>query len=198
MSDRRREVLEFWFGELDERGVAPAERIKRWWMKSDEFDREIEERFGELRREVIAGEHDDWLDNDEGLVAYIVVLDQFSRNLGRGTPVMFEADHLALAATHKALDAGVHREVGVDYAVLVLMPLMHSENLEDQNRCIALFQALAAKYPDIERLAGNVNYAIAHRDIIERFGRFPHRNEILGRETTPEEREFLKQPGSSF
>ncbi len=191
-------VLEFWFGPLDERGVAGDEAIARWWKKSDAFDAEIEAKFGALRRAVMGGAHDAWLESAEGLVAYIVVLDQFSRNLGRGTAVMYEADELALAATHRVLDAGLHYRLGVDHAATVYMPLMHSEALEDQDLCVGLFQQLAKHYPDIARLPNNVSYAIKHRDIVARFGRFPHRNEILGRESTPEELEFLKEPGSSF
>ena len=192
------EVLEFWFGDLDERGIARDATVKRWFVKDAEFDREIEERFGALRKEVMNGEHDDWLDTADGLVAYIVVLDQFSRNLGRGTPVMYEADAQALSTTHAALDRGLHHEVGLDHAVAILMPLMHSEELDDQELCVALFQELASRYPDVERIGNSLDYAIKHRDFVARWGRFPHRNAILDRESTPEELKFLKQPGSSF
>lgn len=192
------DILDFWFGELDHRGCASDEKVRRWWTKSDDFDRELEDRFGKLRREMLAGAHEDWLEDPDSLIAYIVVLDQFSRNIGRGTPVMYEADQRALAATKRALDAGLHRMMATSFRVALYMPLMHSESLADQDMCIGLFQELAAQRRDVDRLGQNVEFAIKHRDIVQRFGRFPHRNEILGRESTPEELEFLQQPGSSF
>lgn len=195
---QQQDVLDFWFGDLDESGVADEAAVKRWFQKSDEFDELLRSKFGELRREVMRGEHDDWLETPSGRIAYIVALDQFSRNLGRGTPAMYEADDLALAATHTALDQGLHRELGVDFRIALYMPLMHAENVPDQERCVVLFAELAAQNPDLERIAGSVKYAKAHRDIVARFGRFPHRNEILGRPSTTEELEFLEQPGSSF
>lgn len=190
-------VIEFWFGDVDERGVAPDSAIQQWWTKSDDFDRELEARFEELRVAVRDGEHDDWLDDPRAIVAYIVVLDQFSRNIGRDTPVMYEADEQALAAAKVALD-NFYDELGVDFKVAVLMPLMHSEQLDDQELCVEMFAELAEQYPDIERLESNYDYAVKHRDIVADWGRFPHRNEILGRPSTPEEIEFLKMPGSAF
>jgi uncharacterized protein (DUF924 family) len=172
------DVLAFWFTD-------PT----RWWKKDPAFDAEIRERFLALHEALDRGEHEDWLETPRGALAYVVVLDQFSRNMFRGTARSFASDARARAAARRAIERADDRAFSDDEKSFLYMPLMHSEDLADQDRCHALF---AASRPDKAR------FAEQHRDIIRRFGRFPHRNALLGRTSTPEEAEFLAQPGSSF
>lgn len=194
------EVLRFWFGELDEMGRADEAHATRWWKKDEAFDREIEERFGALHGAILRGEHEDWLATPRGRLAYVIVLDQFSRNMFRGSPRMFAADERALAVAEEGIARGDDRELAFAERQFLYMPLEHSEDLATQERCVELFRSWHDELPEElqKALAEALDYAVAHRDIIARFGRFPHRNAILGRESTPEEIEFLKQPGSSF
>lgn len=193
-------VLTFWFGELDEHGLCTPETVKRWWQKDPEFDRGLCARFLEEHATVMRGERDAWLGEPRGRLAYIVVLDQFSRNMFRATPRMFEGDERAVEAVLEGLTLGSDRKLGLHERVFFYMPLMHAERLDLQDRAVEIFATLAAAAPPSARaiLEGNVKYAHAHRDIVARFGRFPHRNVILGRESSAEEEDFLKQPGSSF
>jgi uncharacterized protein (DUF924 family) len=187
MSDED-EILDFWFGELDEHGCASPTQRKRWWTKSDAFDETIRAKFLSDYDSIVSGERERWRSTPRGALAYIIVLDQFSRNMFRDTPAMFAADPLAREACYEGLDAGFEVELGFDERVFFYLPLEHSEDIQDQQRCHEL-KADARYY---------LEYAERHRVIIERFGRYPHRNEILGRVSTDEEIEFLKQPGSSF
>jgi uncharacterized protein (DUF924 family) len=177
------DVLRFWFGEGAERGKAH----KRWFEKNSTFDAEIRARFLPLY-ESLAG-NDDWLSRPDDCLARIVVLDQFPRNMFRGTPRAFAADPAALAAAKHAVAKGYDREFLTVEKQFVYLPFEHSESLADQERACELMRPLGDDLYD---------WAVRHQRIIERFGRFPHRNEILGRKSTPEEIEFLKQPGSGF
>jgi uncharacterized protein (DUF924 family) len=193
-------VLHFWFGDLDAGGCADAVHSARWWKKDEAFDAEIGRRFGALHAAIAAGEREAWRNSDRGGLAYVIALDQFSRNMFRGTPRTFACDGQALAAALAAIDHGVDRRLAVDERLFLYMPLVHSENLTVQERCIALFTTWRDQAPaeGARRAAGTLDFAQRHRDIVARFGRFPHRNAALGRASTPEEVEFLKQPGSSF
>jgi uncharacterized protein (DUF924 family) len=173
------DVLAFWFAD-------PA----RWWRKDPAFDAEIRTRFLGLHQAITRGEHEDWRATPRGALAYVVVLDQFSRNMFRDSAGMFASDAQAAATARVAVDRGDDRSFTDAERMFLYMPLMHSENLADQDRCVALFQALGR--------SSELRYAEQHRDIIRRFGRFPHRNQLLGRASTPEEREFLLQSESSF
>ena len=177
------DVLNFWFGEGAERG----KRHKRWFEKDPAFDAEVAERFRSLY-DRLSSNHD-WLDPAPECLARIVVLDQFPRNMFRGTARAFEADPLALEAARHALIRGYDRSLLPVERTFVYLPFEHSESLPDQERACELMQPLGDEQYD---------YALRHKAIIERFGRFPHRNAILGRESTAEEIEFLKQPGSGF
>ncbi len=189
-------VVAFWFGNVD--GDAPPPEVqKRWWTKSDVFDQEIRQRFGDLHAALMAGAHHDWMDTPRGCVARVLVLDQFSRNIFRHQPGAFGADHLAVATTDLILERGVLTALGLHEQLFALMPLMHAESRERQVQSLRQFEALAARAPD-ESFVDNVDYAHRHKAIIDRFGRYPHRNAILGRPSTPEELEFLQQPGSGF
>jgi uncharacterized protein (DUF924 family) len=182
------DVLGFWFGS----GADHGKSHKRWFEKNAAFDAQITRHFLGLY-ERLAGERE-WLDAPKDCLARIIVLDQFPRQMFRGNPRAFAADALALEAARIAVDRGYDRALLPVEKLFVYLPFEHSESLADQLRACELTEPLAAfaETNDVYR------YAIAHRDIIRRFGRFPHRNAILGRVSTPEEIEFLKQPGSSF
>jgi uncharacterized protein (DUF924 family) len=183
-------VLEFWFGS----GADYGKRHKRWFEKNAAFDDEIRRRFATLVEELLAGEHLDWLNEPRACLARIVALDQFPRQIHRGTRLAFAADPLALAAARHAVaeryDAGM---LPVE-RLFAYLPFEHSESLADQDLACALMEPLA-QFPETDDA---LRYAEAHRAIVARFGRFPHRNALLGRKSTAEEIEFLKQPGSSF
>jgi uncharacterized protein (DUF924 family) len=177
------EVLRFWFGEGAERGKAH----KRWFEKNSTFDAEVRNRFLPLYEEL--ARRNDWLSPPNYCLARIVVLDQFPRNMFRGTARAFAADPLALAAAKHAVAKDYDRDLLPVEKQFVYLPFEHSESLADQERACELMKPLGEDLYD---------WALRHQRIIERFGRFPHRNDILGRASTPEEIEFLKQPGSGF
>lgn len=175
------EVLNFWF----------SERVKPlWFKKNDEFDREIKQRFINIYQVAQAGALASWRDRSDDLLALILILDQFPRNMFRNTAQAFATDAQALDLTKYALSKNYAQDLTAEQQAFLYMPLMHSENKLDQALSVELFQALGKE--------DNLKFAIKHQEIINRFGRFPHRNEILGRESTTDEREFLNQPGSSF
>jgi uncharacterized protein (DUF924 family) len=184
------EVLLFWFGAREVRG----RRDKRWFGKDEAFDRECRARFLVLHERAAAGELSAWKNRAAECLALILLLDQVPRNMFRGTRRAFATDSLALEAARHALAQGFHREMLPVERLFLYLPFEHSERLADQIAACELSQPLEA-FAETEDA---YRYAFAHRRIIERFGRFPHRNAILGRDSTPEEVEFLKQPGSSF
>ena len=189
MTDQRPEdILAFWFGQ----GADCGKRDKRWFEKDAAFDAAIRSRFLSLYERLACA--DQWLDPAPRCLARILVLDQFPRNMFRGTPRAFATDALALNAARHAVEARYDAALMPIERLFVYLPFEHSEALADQERACALCAPLDA-YPETNDA---LRYAIAHRDIIRRFGRFPHRNAILGRESTSEEIEFLKQPGSGF
>lgn len=189
-----RTVLDFWFGTGAGTDGGRGTSRRQWFQKSAVFDDEIRARFLPLYERAAAGELAGWHGDAQDCLALIVVLDQFPRNMFRGSDRAFAADHLARAATAHALAQGFDREMLPVERMFVYLPLEHSESLPDQERCLALMKQLAP-YPE----TGDLHvWAEKHRVIIARFGRFPHRNAALGRESTPEEIEFLQQPGSGF
>jgi uncharacterized protein (DUF924 family) len=178
-----REVLEFWFGTGAERGKVH----KRWFEKNAEFDAEIRCRFLGLWEQAERGVLETWTSQRDAWLAYVVLCDQFPRNMFRGSPRSFATDARALAAARYAVDAAWDRELPEVERGFAWLPFEHSESLTDQEKALELFTG----HPNHE-------WAVKHWEIIRRFGRFPHRNAILGRASTAEETEFLKQPGSSF
>jgi uncharacterized protein (DUF924 family) len=182
------EVLRFWFGEGAEHGKAH----KRWFVKDAAFDAEVGRRFSGLHEQLIHTQ--EWLDGAHTCLARVIVLDQFPRHIHRGSARAFSSDALALEAAKHLVDRGWDRTLLPVERMFAYLPFEHSESLEDQERACELCRPLQA-FPET---ADTHRYALAHRDIIRRFGRFPHRNAALGRPSTPEETEFLKQPGSSF
>lgn len=185
-------VLDFWFGPPDSPEF--GQQRSQWFRKAPDFDREIRDRFEPLYRRGAAGELDDWQTAPESCLALLLLLDQFPRNLYRGRPQAFATDDRARAAADRALSAGFDRRLLPVQRWFVYLPFEHSENWADQARSLELFATLK----DDPASASAIDYARRHAEVIARFGRFPHRNAILGRESTPEEREFLQQPGSSF
>lgn len=175
------DILNFWFEELK-----PAQ----WWKKDTMFDAMIAERFGDLHRQAVRCELYKWRLTAEGRLAEIIVLDQFSRNMFRDSARAFSADPLALALAQEAVAAGADAWLTPVQRSFLYMPYMHSESLSIHEQALALYTR--------NGLEDNLKFEIKHKGIIERFGRYPHRNNILGRHSTSEELTFLGQPGSSF
>jgi len=174
-------VLRFWFDEIE-----PAQ----WWSKNTVLDGAVRERFGRLHEQAARCELFAWRATAVGRLAEVIVLDQFSRNIFRGEPSAFAQDALALALAQEAVAIGADRELPTARRTFFYMPFMHSESLAIHDAALPLFRSL-----DVER---TLDFARRHRAIIERFGRYPHRNAILGRPSTDDEVEFLKGPDSSF
>ena len=174
-------VISFWFEEL---------KPEDWYTKNDALDRDIAERFGAMHLALAGSIPQQWWSSAEAVLALIIVFDQFPRNIYRGTPLAFATDCLALKEARSAIDAGLDQLVDAKRRIFFYMPFEHSEVLADQDQAVELISRL-----DDEEYT---RYAHAHRDVIVRFGRFPHRNAILGRENTAEETAYLAQPGSGF
>ena len=181
-------ILAFWFGAMPH-----AERAA-WFRKDPAFDRTIRERFGDTLARGLAGAFGEWCLTAHGALARVVLLDQLTRNAYRDTPDAFAGDTRALATARDAIERGLDRALDGYERWFLYMPFQHSEDVLVQRRSVALFAALAGD----AGLDGPLRYAKRHAEIIERFGRFPHRNAILGRASTPAEAAFLREPGSSF
>ncbi len=173
-------VIDFWFKEIDS---------KLWWTKDNTFDHQLCERFGKIHSAAVKCELYGWRKFNPGRLAEVIVLDQFSRNLFRRSPLSFAADPLALALAQEAIRIGADKELPDNQRSFLYIPFMHSESAVIHDVATQLFSQLEGDM---------IEYQLRHKTIIDRFGRYPHRNEILGRDSTEEELEFLKQPGSSF
>jgi uncharacterized protein (DUF924 family) len=184
------EVLRFWFGEGSDYGKVH----KRWFEKNPAFDALVAERYQRLHQEMLEGKYREWLNDPHDCLARIIVLDQFPRHIYRGGAESFSSDALALAAAKHLVASGWDKTLLPVERMFAYLPYQHAESLEDQASALRLYEALK-RFPET---ADTERYAVAHHDIIRRFGRFPHRNAALGRRSTPEEIEFLKTPGSSF
>ena len=193
-------IHEFWFGAHSEDAVVVQQRSSLWWSKNAVEDRKMEDRFGKCVEAAARHERDEWAEWPIGLLALILLTDQFPRNIYRGTPKAFAFDTLAQNWCLQGLARGMDQDLRRIERVFFYLPLEHSESLAHQEQCVALLDNLVKGTPPDQRALyeGYLDFAIRHRDIIARFGRFPHRNEILGRTSTSEERAFLSQPGSSF
>ena len=189
---RAGEILAFWFGRPDEPGY--LERREAWFKKDDAFDERIRAGFMADYERAAAGEYDMLTPAPLGALAVVILLDQFPRNMFRGTPRMYATDARALEIARAAIDQGLDARLSVVERTFFYLPFEHSEDIADQRRCAELAEAIE-DHPDKEML---VEWSRRHLVIIERFGRFPHRNAILGRSSTPEELAFLDEPGSSF
>jgi len=175
------QVLKFWFDDLSP---------QQWFMQSDQVDTTIRNKFLDTHNKAAAGELDNWRKDARGSLAEIIILDQFSRNLYRITPQAFAQDGMALVLAQEAIGKGFEDDLSKEQVQFLYLPFMHSESLVIHERAVELYTALGQEM--------NLEFEMKHKAIIERFGRYPHRNAILGRESTPEEIEFLKGPDSSF
>lgn len=193
-------ILQFWFGDSADDAVVAAQQSGLWWSKNARTDTQIRERFEPLVTAAAAGELDGWCATARGWLALIILLDQFPRNIYRDTPAAFALDASAQKLCIEGLAAGIDQQLRPIQRVFFYLPLEHAEDREYQARSVALFKHLATRRPPEQAALFTrfVGYAERHQVIVERFGRFPHRNVILGRSSTPEEIEFLRQPGSSF
>lgn len=188
-----RAVLDFWFLPPDQPGH--GQQRPEWFRKNETFDAEIRERFAAAVDAALNSIPGD--ETDQGQLARILLLDQFTRNIFRGTPRAFAGDAQALKIAERLVAAGRDKNLSPWQRWFAYMPFEHSESLLDQERSVALFAGLRREMQN-EAFNSAYDYAVRHREVIARFGRFPHRNAILGRVSTAEETEFLKQPGSSF
>jgi uncharacterized protein (DUF924 family) len=174
-------VLAFWFEEL---------KPRQWWVKDPTLDEEIGHRFRHIHEQATRSELRPWRQDAAGRLAEIIVLDQFSRNIYRGTPGAFAADPLALTLAQEVVAHGLDSKLDAQQRAFAYMPYMHSESTAIHRQAVKLFDSLGQ--------ASSLEYELRHKAIIDRFGRYPHRNAILGRESTDAERAFLLEPGSSF
>lgn len=187
------EVLDFWF--LPPGADGHGQPRMAWFRKDAAFDGEIRQRFLSAVEAALAGQLDDWATTPQGSLALLILLDQFPRNLFRGSARCFAGDAQALALAGRVIEQRWDLAMNAVERAFVYLPYEHSEALADQERSLALFTSLAASHA---LAAGYLDYARRHHEVIARFGRFPHRNAALGRTSTPEEIEYLAQPGSGF
>ncbi|OED40193.1 hypothetical protein ACH42_17610 [Endozoicomonas sp. (ex Bugula neritina AB1)] len=196
VSEGWQSVLDFWFqGEL-----LSDEQIHRWWKKDEKVDAWIKQQYSGLIDDIYDHLHQSWGQTAQGRLAAIICLDQFTRNAYRGDGKSFQYDDRAKQLADEGLSQGHDKQLSLIERSFFIMPLMHDEDLASQKRCIAFFEALVADSEGaLEKyFSGSLAFARKHSEIIERFGRYPHRNNFLGRESTQDELIFLEQPGSSF
>jgi uncharacterized protein (DUF924 family) len=194
-----REVLDFWFGPPIA-GPPSAERLRFWFAGEAQSDQLIRERFAVAVEQARAGHFQDWTSTPLGALALILLLDQFPRNIYRHSPLAYAADAQALRVCCDLMAKGHDRQLSLIERAFAYLPLEHAEDLHLQERSVEAFRGLLAEASAEWRQVTESfhDYAVRHRDVIARFGRFPHRNQVLGRLSTPEEEAFLKEPGSSF
>jgi uncharacterized protein (DUF924 family) len=184
-------ILDFWF---ERQGDAPLAHRRAWFEKNPAFDAEIRRRFAADVETALAGGHADWAGSAESALALVILLDQFPRNIFRGEAKAFAGDARARSIARQAVDRGFDIALPPLMRLFFYLPFEHSEALPDQDLAHLLFSALDRELPGLDL----AQWADKHRAIVARFGRFPHRNAALGRQSSPEEIEFLRQPGSSF
>ncbi|SBS30358.1 hypothetical protein MSP8887_01280 [Marinomonas spartinae] len=175
------EVLDFWFNEIDS---------ELWFQKDTDFDNKLITRFGKLHQQAVQGELSAWRHSPKGALAEIILLDQFSRNIYRDQPEAFAADPMALALAQVAIQNGFDQTLSLSERSFLYMPFMHSESAVIHEEAVKLFESLG--------IVNSLDFELKHKKIVDRFGRYPHRNAILGRKSSPEELAFLEEPNSSF
>ncbi len=200
-----RELLDFWFGGWTEDEPLPEDspHMKLWWRGDPATDQEIRDRFADAAAAARDGQYDAWQEDPEEVVALVLLLDQVPRNIFRGTPEAFATDAKAREVVKGALASGLDRAMPLVHRYFLYMPLMHSEDPADHDLAVRRFESLILAADDAGSKRTGVyesalDYEHRHKAIIDRFGRYPHRNKVLGRRSTPEEEAFLLQPGSSF
>lgn len=187
-AERIDDIHSFWFGEIANSKEYHDQRMNLWFSPNEDFDRQIKDQFTADYSNARAGEYDAWSGFSCGALALIILLDQFPRNMFRGDPKTWETDGLALNIAKSAIDSALDQELCAIERHFLYMPFMHSENIIDQRRSLELYKALSEEDPLLEKV---FPFAKEHFTTIERFGRFPYRNKVLGRETTAEEAEYL-------
>ncbi|MEJ2178334.1 MAG: DUF924 domain-containing protein [Gammaproteobacteria bacterium] len=193
-------ILTYWFGTCPSAREISEQKKSLWWGKDEQVDQEISQRFRPVIESVANSELDHWRESANGLLASIICTDQFPRNVFRGNAKSFAFDPVALVLAQQAVATHADLELTPIHRVFVYLPFEHSEDMAMQNQSLELFNKLhdEVQIEDKELFSGYVDFARRHLQIIKRFGRFPHRNEVLGRDSTQEELEFLAEPGSSF
>lgn len=200
MEQVKDELLKFWFGDNPDDAAVAKAQAELWWGHRAETDELLQARFGAAASAAAADVLDHWVGSPRGRLALILLLDQLPRAIHRATPAAFAQDAKARAVAEQGLESGADRLLRPIERLFFYLPFEHSEDLADQDRSVELYRELLTTVESAHRetFAAFVDYANRHRDVIKQFGRFPHRNLILGRESTPEEKEFLEQSGSSF
>ncbi|RYZ67303.1 MAG: DUF924 domain-containing protein [Proteobacteria bacterium] len=195
--EKQTQVLDFWFGEDP---LKEVDNMEKWFSKNASFDESIRAQFQDMVTQAAQGAFDDWGKTPRGALALVILLDQFPRNIFRNDPRSFANDEHARRIAEMALDRGFDQQLNTMERCFLYLPLEHSEDISAQDRSVALFKDLAASAlpEESKAIAEAFEYALRHRDIIQQFGRFPHRNEILGRDSTKAEAAFLKTPNSGF
>lgn len=183
MKDLQKEILDFWFVQT---------QPQQWFQVNETFDALITEKFEDAYNEAVSGQYDEWQNSADGALALIVLLDHMPRNMYRGTPKAFASDKKALIVSKFAVSKGLDQVHSAQKRRFIYLPFEHSENLNDQRRAVELFEKIKGDAPM------GYEYALRHMDVIDKYGRFPHRNEILGRDNTPEEDEYLSHEGAGF
>ncbi|MGN8275430.1 DUF924 family protein [Pseudomonas sp. SMN5] len=196
MAEPWQPLLDWWFGSAEAPDDIAAEKGKLWFGKR--HDRQARERFGDQVEQALAGGLIDWAQRPEGWLALVLLLDQLPRMIFRDTPKAFSGDLRAQALVAQGMAAGFDRQLKPIQRVFIYLVLEHCENLAVQNEAVSRFIDLVREQPEVAVFEDNLDYAERHQKIIARFGRFPHRNGVLGRESTAEEGEFLNRPGSRF
>ncbi|WP_248798100.1 DUF924 family protein [Pseudomonas sp. MWU13-2105] len=193
-------LLEWWFGSAGTTAAMVADKGRLWFGKRDRQDLEARERFGVQVEQALAGDLTEWTQCPEGWLALVILLDQLPRMIFRDSPRAFSGDARAQALVAQGVAADFDRRLSAIQRVFVYLVFEHCEHLAVQNEAVSRFAALLAEQPEVGRaiFADYLDYAERHRDVIARFGRFPHRNRVLGRESTVEEVAFLQEPGSRF
>ena len=192
-------ILDFWFGEIKD-GLTVEDRNKFWFMPNADVDSTIRDKFEDLVTGAGSGKLKRWESTPGGSLALIILLDQFTRNIFRGKPDAFQYDSIARRICSEGIKNGTDKKLEIIERCFYYLPLEHSENLEDQDRCVKLFEELLIRVDKskISLIKNSLDYAVLHRKIIEEFGRFPHRNIILNRESTQQELDFLLKQGIKF
>lgn len=183
-----KEILKFWFGDKSDKDFGEPKFF--WFSSTPEIDSNIKNKYEGYHLKAKAGDLDSYMSSAEDTLALIILLDQFPRNMYRGTPQAFAADYKALEVAKFAVAQGYDQQLLTFQQPFMYLPFMHSEGLADQNKCVELFEAMGETM--------NLKYAYGHRDLIMRFGRFPHRNKILNRDSTPEEILFLEENPTGY
>lgn len=175
------QVLQFWFDDIPQ---------SAWWKKDSDFDTLIKHRFGDLHKQAVANELFNWRESPQGSLAEIIILDQFSRNIYRDLPESYAFDSQALTLAQTAIEKGFDKQLTAEKCKFLYLPFMHSESRAIHKTAVGLFKALGDE--------NTLDFEMKHKVIIDKYGRYPHRNEVLGRQSSSEEVEFLKQPNSGF